>query len=62
MIDPFHVVKLAGDALDQYQRRVKQHLPGRRLLLGSPSPTELGIKHFVHWETRYESRLTYLVR
>ncbi len=30
VMDPFHVVRLAGDALDQCRRRVQQHLHGRR--------------------------------
>jgi len=30
VMDPFHVVRLAGDALDQCRRRVQQHLHGHR--------------------------------
>lgn len=30
VMDPFHVVRLAGDALDVCRRRVQQHLHGRR--------------------------------
>ena len=29
-MDPFHVVRLAGDALDQCRRRVQQDLHGHR--------------------------------
>ena len=30
VMDPFHVVRLAGDALDQCRRRVQQHTRGHR--------------------------------
>ena len=30
VMDPFHVVRLAGDALDQCRRRIQQQLPGHR--------------------------------
>ncbi|SDZ00277.1 Transposase [Modestobacter sp. DSM 44400] len=30
VMDPFHVVRLAGDALDQYRRRVQQTTQGHR--------------------------------
>ncbi len=30
VMDPFHVVRLAGDALDQCRRRVQQHMRGHR--------------------------------
>jgi len=30
VMDPFHVVRLAGDALDRCRRRVQQHLHGHR--------------------------------
>lgn len=30
VMDPFHVVRLAGDALDECRRRVQQHLHGHR--------------------------------
>lgn len=30
VMDPFHVVRLAGDAPDQYRRRVQQHTRGHR--------------------------------
>ena len=30
VMNPFHVVRLAGDALDQYRRRVQQELHGHR--------------------------------
>ena len=30
VLDPFHVVRLAGDALDRCRRRVQQHLHGHR--------------------------------
>ena len=50
VMDPFHVVRLAGDALDQCRRRVQQQLHGHRgragdplytcLLYTSPSPRD----------------------
>ncbi len=36
VMDPFHVVRLAGDALDRCRRRVQQHLHGHRGLAGDP--------------------------
>ena len=36
VMDPFHVVRLAGDALDRCRRRVQQELHGHRGLAGDP--------------------------
>jgi len=36
VMDPFHVVRLAGDALDRCRRRVQQHLHGHRGRAGDP--------------------------
>ncbi|HEY3546027.1 MAG TPA: ISL3 family transposase [Propionicimonas sp.] len=36
VMDPFHVVRLAGDALDRCRRRVQQHLHGHRGRTGDP--------------------------
>jgi transposase len=36
MMDPFHVVRLAGDALDQCRRRVQQATCGHRGRKGDP--------------------------
>ena len=36
MTDPFHVVRLAGDALDHYRRRVQQDTCGHRGRTGDP--------------------------
>jgi transposase len=36
VMDPFHVVKLAGDALDETRRRVQQDTQGHRGLKGDP--------------------------
>ncbi len=36
VMDPFHVVRLAGDALDQCRRRVQQDLHGHRGRTGDP--------------------------
>ncbi|WP_454777564.1 ISL3 family transposase [Georgenia muralis] len=36
VMDPFHVVRLAGDALDQCRRRVQQHTRGHRGRKGDP--------------------------
>jgi len=36
VMDPFHVVRLAGDALDQCRRRVQQDLHGHRGRVGDP--------------------------
>ena len=35
-VDPFHVVRLAGDALDRCRRRVQQQLHGHRGLKNDP--------------------------
>ena len=35
-MDPFHVVRLAGDALDRCRRRVQQELQGHRGMAGDP--------------------------
>jgi transposase len=34
--DPFHVVRLAGDAMDQCRRRVQQQLHGHRGFMNDP--------------------------
>ena len=36
VMQPFHVVRLAGDALDGYRRRVQQATPGHRGHAGDP--------------------------
>ncbi len=36
VMDPFHVIRLAGDALDKCRRRVQQELHGHRGLAGDP--------------------------
>jgi transposase len=36
VMDPFHVVRLAGDALDRCRRRVQQDLHGHRGFAGDP--------------------------
>ncbi len=36
VMDPFHVVRLAGDALDRCRRRVQQELHGHRGFAGDP--------------------------
>lgn len=36
VMDPFHVVRLAGDALDRCRRRVQQHIHGHRGRTGDP--------------------------
>lgn len=36
VMDPFHVVRLAGDALDDCRRRVQQHIHGHRGREGDP--------------------------
>ena len=36
VMDPFHVVRLAGDALDRCRRRVQQELHGHRGRAGDP--------------------------
>ncbi len=35
-MDPFHVVRLAGDALDRCRRRVQQAIHGHRGMKGDP--------------------------
>ena len=35
-MDPFHVVRLAGDALDKCRRRIQQDLHGHRGRAGDP--------------------------
>src|SRR5665811_2556338 len=44
VMDPFHAVRLAGDALDECRRRVQQAIHGHRgrncLLYTSPSPRD----------------------
>jgi transposase len=37
VMDPFHVVRLAGDALDECRRRVQQRTHGHRGRRGEPS-------------------------
>lgn len=36
VMDPFHVVRLAGDALEETRRKVQQHIHGRRGRKGDP--------------------------
>jgi transposase len=36
VMDPFHVIRLAGEALDECRRRVQQHLHGHRGRKGDP--------------------------
>ena len=36
MLDPFHVVRLAGDVLDRWRLRVQQHAFGHRGHDGDP--------------------------
>ena len=36
VMDPFHVVRLAGDALDRCRRRVQQDIHGHRGRTGDP--------------------------
>ncbi len=36
VMDPFHVVRLAGDALDRCRRRIQQDLHGHRGRKGDP--------------------------
>jgi len=44
VMDPFHVVRLAGDALDQCRRRVQQELHGHPLTAGpGPRPPGIGL-------------------
>lgn len=37
VMDPFHVVALAGDAVDRCRQRVQQHLHGHRGRSGDPA-------------------------
>jgi Transposase len=41
VMDPFHAVRLAGDALDQCRRRVQQATCGRRAA-GAAAPQPIG--------------------
>jgi transposase len=45
VMDPFHVVRLAGDALDQCRRRVQQDLHGHRGRTGNPLFTSRRMLH-----------------
>ena len=45
VMDPFHVVRLAGDALDNCRRRVQQHLHGHRGRSGDPLYTSRRMLH-----------------
>jgi transposase len=45
VMDPFHVVRLAGDALDNCRRRVQQHLHGHRGRAGDPLYTARRVLH-----------------
>lgn len=45
VMDPFHVVRLAGDALDRCRRRVQQHLHGHRGRRGDPLYTSRRTLH-----------------
>jgi transposase len=45
VMDPFHVVRLAGDALDQYRRRIQQQLHGHRGRAGDPLYTSRRTPH-----------------
>ena len=45
VMDPFHVVRLAGDALDNCRRRVQQHLHGHRGRTGDPLYTARRMLH-----------------
>ncbi len=45
VMDPFHVVRLAGDALDQCRRRVQQDLFGRRGMKNDPLYKARGTLH-----------------
>ena len=44
-MDPFHVVRLAGDALDRCRRRVQQDLHGHRGRAGDPLYAALRMLH-----------------
>ena len=49
VMDPFHVVRLAGDALDRCRRRVQQDLHGHRLTAGPyERPAVPGSAHAAH--------------
>jgi len=45
VMDPFHVVRLAGDALDQCRRRIQQQLHGHRGRAGDPLYTSRRTLH-----------------
>jgi len=45
VLDPFHVVRLAGDALDQCRRRIQQQLHGHRGRAGDPLYTSRRTLH-----------------
>ena len=45
VMDPFHVVRLAGDALDQCRRRVQQATCGHRGRKGDPLSAARGTLH-----------------
>jgi transposase len=45
VMDPFHVVRLAGDALDNCRRRIQQHLHGHRGRTGDPLYTSRRMLH-----------------
>ena len=45
VMDPFHVVRLAGDALDQCRRRIQQQLLGHRGRAGDPPYTSRRTLH-----------------
>ncbi len=45
VMDPFHVVKLAGDALDQCRRRIQQQIHGHRGHAGDPRYTSRRVLH-----------------
>ena len=49
VLDAFHIVKLAGDALDEVRRRVQQDTLGHRGRTG-PLPTHSGHADFVERE------------
>ena len=48
VMDPFHVVRLAGDALDLCRRRVQQHLHGHR---GRKGPADATVGLATSWPT-----------
>ena len=49
VMDPFHVVHLAGNALDEYRRRIQQELHHRRERATSP-PVQ-GLQDVTHQVT-----------